>query len=102
MVLALRFPAAQSPSFLPFSQASACSFSLVLPLEVKLLDFARFRLRISNHTHGLARPLARPRICRCPLAAHRQAATMTNSAVGIDGLQSLQVALNFAAQITFN
>src|SRR6266446_8276806 len=68
---------------------------VVFDSVIRELDFAGFRLWVSDHTHGLARALARARIGRCPLAAHRQAAAMSQAAITIDRLQALQVALDF-------
>ena len=52
--------------------------------------------------HRLARALARARVGRRALSAHRQPAAMTNAAIAIDRLQALEIGLHFAAKIAFD
>ena len=59
----------------------------------------RFRLLDADR---LARTLASACIGRGALTANGQAAAMANAAVAVDRLEALEVALNFAAKITFN
>ena len=66
------------------------------------LNFACFRVLVADDADRLARTFAGARVGRGALAAHRQAAAMPDPAITIDRLQTLQIALHFAAQIAFD
>ena len=51
---------------------------------------------------GLARALAGAGVGRGALAAHGQAAAMADAAVAVDGLEALEVGLQFAAQVALD
>ena len=51
---------------------------------------------------GLTRSLTGTSVRLCPLATHRQAATVTKTAVAVNCLQSLQIALELTAKITLD
>ena len=77
-----------------------CSGSAIL--LINQLNFAGFGFRIANHADGLARALACPGICRSALPAHRQAFAVPDTAITVDCLQTFQVTLDLATQITFD
>lgn len=63
---------------------------------------ASLGVRIALHADRLARSLARACVGLRPLAAHRQAAQMADTAVALDALQALQIHAQFPAQVTFD
>ena len=66
------------------------------------LNFAGLGVGIALHADGLAWTFARARIGRGALAADWQSAPVADSAIAIDGLETLQIALEFAAKIAFD
>ena len=56
----------------------------------------------ANDTHGLARPLAGTGVGLGALPTHRQTAQVTDAAIGLDALQSLEIHADLAAQIAFD
>src|ERR1700674_5753815 len=57
---------------------------------------------IADDTDGFARSFARARVGLSTLAAHRQAAQVTDAAIAFDTLQALQIHANLAAEIAFD
>ena len=66
------------------------------------LNFAGLGVGIALHADGLAWTFARARIGRGALAADWQSAPVADSAVAIDGLEALEIALHFPAKVTFD
>jgi hypothetical protein len=62
----------------------------------------RFRAGVTLHADGLARTFARARVGLRALAAHRQAAQVTDAAIALDALQTLQVHTDLAAQVALD
>ena len=56
----------------------------------------------ANNADRLARSFARSRVCLGPLAAHGQAAQVTDPAVTFNALQTLQIHADFPPEIAFN
>ncbi len=71
-------------------------------LERNGSDLAFLRSGAFLHTDGLLAALAGSRVGRGALPAHRQAAAMAYSTITLDRLQTLQVLLDFPAQIPFH
>jgi len=67
-----------------------------------LLNLAGLCVLVADNTNGLAGALACARVGGSTLAPHGQAAAVPDSAITIDGLEALQVALQLAAKIAFN
>jgi len=59
-------------------------------------------IRVTLNTHGLPRPLTRPRIGLGSLTADRQAPEVPLTSIGFDGLETLQVDTQLTAQVTFD
>src|SRR5258706_13916688 len=57
---------------------------------------------IAHHTDGFARTFARARVGLSTLAAHRQAAQVTDAPVAFDTLQALQIHANLATEVAFD
>src|SRR5439155_14978614 len=68
--------------------------------RVDLVD-ADLGVRIALATDGFARPFAGAGIGEGSLAAHGQSAQMADAAVAFDGLQSLEIQADLAAQVAF-
>ena len=66
------------------------------------LNFAGLGVGIALHADGLAWTFARARIGRGALAADWQSAPVADSAIAVDGLEALKIALHFAAKIAFD
>jgi hypothetical protein len=66
------------------------------------LHLAGFGFRVANDAYCLAWPFACPGICRSALPAYGQAFPVADAAIRIDRLQTFQVTLHVATQISFN
>ena len=67
-----------------------------------MLDFSRLGVFAALDADGFARPLAGAGVGGCALPANRQAAAVADAPVAVDGLEALEIALHFAAQIALD
>ena len=67
-----------------------------------MLNLAGLCVLVPDDTNGFAGTFAGPRVGGSPLPPHGQAAAVPDSAITIDGLETLEVALQFAAKIAFD
>ena len=94
--LALGLSPLDGPTLLLLSSESA------MGEIVELLNFARLRVLVADDANSLAGTFACARIGGSPLTSHRQTAAVPDSAITVDRLEALQVALHFPAQIAFD
>ena len=66
------------------------------------LDFACLGVGVALHADGLAGTFTCPGIGGSALAADGQSAPVADSAIAVDGLEALKIALHFAAKIAFD
>ena len=66
------------------------------------LDLTGLGVRIARNADRLAGPLAGAGVRGRALAAHGKTATVADATVAVDGLQALEVALQFAAEVTLD
>jgi hypothetical protein len=74
----------------------------ILSYSLRILDLAGLCILVSLHAYGLAGSLASSSIRRSSLAPDRKPSDMPNPAITPNGLQSLEITLNFPAQISLN
>lgn len=65
-------------------------------------DLSGLCVLVSLNTDRFTRTLASTSICRCALAADRKTPAMAQSPIAVDGLETFQIALEFAAEIPLN
>src|SRR5438270_872811 len=69
---------------------------------IQPLNFSCFSVFVTDDANSFARTFAGAGVRAGALATNGQTAPMSNPAITIDGLQTLEVALHFTAQIAFN
>src|SRR6201999_1846323 len=77
-------------------------FQIRQPYRFFRLNLTGLGVFVTNHADGLARTFARPRVGRSALATDRQPAAMPDSAIAINRLKPLKIALHFTPQIAFD